>query len=289
MKILLYGIGWIGQQVVKYLEEKGYEYIIGKMRLENVEKVEREISVSGATHVICMMGTTHGKIGEKIYTTIDYLEQPGKLVENIQNNLFCPVALAIVCSKMGVHLTYLGTGCIFTYDTKKIFSERDSPNFFGSAYSIVKGYTDSLMKLLPVCNARIRMPITSEPNSRNFITKITQYEKICSIHNSMTVLDDFIPIIISLSERKFIGTINLTNPGVISHNEILELYREIVDPDFVWQNFSYEDQCKILASGRSNNALDTSLLESMYSVPDIKTSVRQVLTRMKSKLDHTSQ
>ena len=29
-----------------------------------------------------------------------------------------------------------------------------------------------------VLNLRIRMPITGEPNARNFITKITNYEKI---------------------------------------------------------------------------------------------------------------
>ena len=42
-----------------------------------------------------------------------------------------------------------------------------------------------------VLNLRIRMPITGEPNARNFITKITNYEKICSIKNSMTVLPEF--------------------------------------------------------------------------------------------------
>ena len=30
-----------------------------------------------------------------------------------------------------------------------------------------------------VLNLRIRMPITGEKNSRNFITKITSYKKIC--------------------------------------------------------------------------------------------------------------
>ena len=45
------------------------------------------------------------------------------------------------------------------------------PNFFGSSYSVVKGFTDRLMKLYDenVLNLRIRMPITGEQNSRNFI------------------------------------------------------------------------------------------------------------------------
>ena len=97
----------------------------------------------------------------------------------------------------------------------------------------------------------------------------------------MTVLDELIPMLIDMAEKKVVGTINLTNPGLISHNKILEMYKEIVDPDFVWENFSIEEQAQILAAGRSNNFLDTTRLESLYpNVLSIKESVRQCLIRM---------
>ena len=75
-------------------------------------------------------------------------------------------------------------------DCKTSFKEEDIPNFFGSSYSIIKGFTDRLMHQLDnyVLNLRIRMPISSENAPRNFITKITKYEKICNIPNSMTLL-----------------------------------------------------------------------------------------------------
>ena len=82
-----------------------------------------------------------------------------------------------------------------------VLKEQDKPNFFGSSYSTVKGYTDRLMHELyddSVLNVRIRMPITSEVNSRNFITKITNYKRVCSIPNSMTVLDNLLPVMIRL-------------------------------------------------------------------------------------------
>ena len=47
-----------------------------------------------------------------------------------------------------------------------------------------------------------------------------------------------------LAEQNETGTLNLTNPGLISHNEILEMYKEIVDPTFKWSNFSVEEQAK---------------------------------------------
>ena len=129
-----------------------------------------------------------------------------------------------------------------------------------------------------VLNLRIRMPITGSMNTRNFITKITTYEKICSIPNSMTVLPELLPLALDMMNNNMTGTINLTNPGLISHNEILTMFTEIVDPEFTWKNFTAEEQRKILASDRSNNFLDTTKLETMYpQVKNIKESVREML------------
>jgi len=292
MKVLLYGEGWIGNKVIEQLEKLNHKVVIGKVRAEDQAGLEQEIKDNVPTHVMSFIGRTHGSIGKDIYTTIDYLEQPGKIKENIRDNLYSPIVLAFLCSKLGIHFTYLGTGCIFEYDSTHPFGQEvngfmeDSvPNFFGSSYSTVKGYTDRLMHLFNdnVLNLRIRMPITSDFNSRNFITKITTYKKVCSVPNSMTVLDELIPILIDMAEKKVVGTINLTNPGLISHNEILEMYKEIVNPAFKWDNFTIEEQAKVLSAGRSNNYLDTTILEKLYpNVMSIKESVRQCLVNMKN-------
>lgn len=126
------------------------------------------------------------------------------------------------------------------------------------------------------------MPITDEIHPRNFITKITLYNKICSVPNSMTVLPELLPLMIDMCKNKVSGTVNLTNPGLITHNEILEMYKEIVDIDFKWENFDIDEQRKILESERSNNYLDTGRLESLYNVKHIKESVRDVLIKMKN-------
>jgi dTDP-4-dehydrorhamnose reductase len=290
MKVLLYGKnGWIGQKVYDLLLEGGHDVVVGNVRAEDFGELEEEIKHVQPTNIISTVGRTHGTIDDVNYTTIDYLEQKGKLQENIRDNLFSPTILAIISNKYGIHYAYLGTGCIFTYDDEHPyqeelngFREESKPNFFGSSYSTVKGYTDMIMKMFNnVLNVRIRMPITDEIHSRNFITKITTYSKICSIHNSMTVLPELLPFMIDMCDKKVTGTVNLTNPGLISHNEILEMYKEIVDKDFMWDNFNIEEQRQILASERSNNFLDTTRLETMYKVKNIKDSVRDVLYRMK--------
>lgn len=292
MKVLIYGAnGWIGKQVCNLLDSMNINWVEGKVRAENINELENEINNLSPTHIMSFIGRTHGEINGTKYTTIDYLEQKGKIKENIRDNLYSPLVLAILSNKLNFHYTYLGTGCIFEFDNlhpfgQEIngFNEEAVPNFFGSSYSIVKGYTDKLMHMFPnVLNVRIRMPITSDLNERNFITKIITYEKICSVPNSMTVLPELLPILIDMAKNKVVGTINLTNPGLISHNEILEMYKEIVDTTFTWQNFSIEEQNAILASGRSNNYLDTSRLQSLYpNVRNIKDSIKDCLLIIKS-------
>jgi nucleoside-diphosphate-sugar epimerase len=293
--IIVFGAnGWIGNKVYKLLVNMNLTVYKAVSRADDSVAVENEIvSLGNVTHVMSFIGRTHGVYEGETIGTIDYLEKPGKLIENIRDNLFSPVTLAEICKKRNIHFTYLGTGCIFDYDEAHPFGqedtgfvESDKPNFFGSSYSIVKGYTDRLMQSLydkSTLNVRIRMPITDEINARNFITKITNYPKICSIPNSMTVLNELLPLLIQMAINKQIGTVNLTNPGLISHNEILEMYREIVDPYFVWDNFSIEDQNSVLASKRSNNCLNTTKLEELANVKHIKESVRDILVKMKEK------
>lgn len=292
------GNGWIGSKVVDLLQSMNINCITSLCRADDIPMIKRELELIGnITHIMSFIGRTHGVYEDQVIGTIDYLEKPGKLVDNMKDNLFSPIALAELCKQRNIHFTYLGTGCIFEYDEHHLFGdtstgflESDLPNFVGSSYSIVKGYTDRMMQMMyseTALNARIRMPITDELDSpRNFITKIINYSKVCSIPNSMTVLDELLPLLIDLALRRQVGTVNLTNPGLISHNEILSMYKEIVDPEFTWSNFTIEEQNQILASKRSNNCLDTTKLVSLCpSVLPIQESVRNVILRMKEKKD----
>jgi dTDP-glucose 4,6-dehydratase len=291
MNLLIYGHkGWIGTQFIELLKnsiDEKENYTLGLARVDDTLNLLKELDDVKPTHVVSFIGRTHGTIGDKEYTTIDYLEQPGKLVENIKDNLFSPLSLALACKERKIHYTYLGTGCIFSYikdEEDKGFTEEDIPNFFGSGYSIVKGFTDRLMHQLGdnVLNLRIRMPIVAEDCPRNFITKITNYKKICSVPNSMSVLPELLPIALKMIKAGKVGTVNLTNPGVISHNEILEMYKEYVDTSFTWENFSIEEQREILACERSNNLLDTTVLQTFTpEVRPIKHAIKELLQNYK--------
>ena len=303
MFVLIYGSrGWIGQQFIELLKKENINYVLGTSRCDNKESLINEIESVNPSHVVSFIGRTHGTLenGTQI-NTIDYLEK-GKLYENIRDNLFSPLLLAHVCNQRNIHYTYLGTACIYEYNsTHKLnedgsveigFNEKDKPNFVKSSYSCVKSFTKQLMELYEnnILSLSIRMPLTEKKNARNFITKITTYEKICSVPNSMTILPELLPIALDMMKTNSVGTYNFTNPNVISHNEILEMYREIVDPAFTWKNFSIEEQDKILASKRSNNYLDTTKLENYVKsrnleLSNIKDGVRKVLYAYKEDLE----
>lgn len=277
--------GWIGEQCIEILRKrpdlpKIVEY---SKRADNKEDLQEFFDRFRPTHVFASIGRTHGSYQGKEYPTIDYLELPNKLKENINDNLFTIALLCKMTFERGIHFTMVGTGCCYEYDEKHTigglgFQDHEEPNFTGSAYSTVKGFTDKIARLYNhTLILRIRMPIADFPHPRDFITKIAAYPKITSIPNSMTVLSDCLPAAMDLMIRREIGAVNLVNPDPISHDEILQMYKTYIDPGHQYENVTAEEQKKMLLSGRSNNYLLPSLCLKKYNIPPIHKSIKRIL------------
>jgi nucleoside-diphosphate-sugar epimerase len=263
MRVLVYGSkGWIGQQ---FLSNTTHECINAEKRADNYDDTLNEIKSIRPDCVISFLGRTYGNdVNGKLIPSIDYLELPGKLKENMRDNFVAPYNLAHICDILGIHFVYLGTGCIYTYTPeKRLFTEEDKPNFFGSGYSTVKGYTDQILRhFSTTLQLRIRMPVSKLVGSRNLIDKLLGYPNICSIPNSMTVLDDMWPIIDKMIEVRECGVYNLTNPKTAEHNWILQKYVEQFQTTHKWNLISYEEQMNHIKSDRSNNEMDTTKLQN---------------------------
>jgi nucleoside-diphosphate-sugar epimerase len=131
------------------------------------------------------------------------------------------------------------------------------------------------------------MPVSDDLHPRNFVTKISKYDRVVDIPNSNTILHDLLPAAIVMASHNDTGVYNFTNPGAISHNEVLTLFRDIVRPGFEWKNFSLEEQSKVIKAGRSNCKLDTSKLEKKLGeygivIPEIHVAYRMCFERMKA-------
>lgn len=293
MKVLIFGSsGWIGSQLVElfsHIETKEIQVFKAKSRLTQHQDIESELASQPFAHVVCAAGLTGSHAPPY---NVDWCEDNKDQVVavNVEGVLF----LASLCNKLGIHFTYFGTGCIYEYDQRVHpvhqddsiseqnalgFTEQDWPNFDKSFYSKTKiwcefglrGFLDTTLVL------RIRMPIVGYHHPRNFVTKICNYEKVVNVPNSMTLLPSLLPVAIDMMLKRETGIYNFCNPGAVSHNEILELYRKYVDQEFAWENFSLEEQAKILKAGRSNNTLNVNKLLAKYpNIPDVQTGLENL-------------
>jgi dTDP-4-dehydrorhamnose reductase len=82
MKVLIFGNrGWIGNMMSKLLNNSNIEFVSASSRANNKHDVEAEILREKPTHVMSFIGRTHGTHEGKEFTTIDFLEQKGRIVD----------------------------------------------------------------------------------------------------------------------------------------------------------------------------------------------------------------
>lgn len=275
--------GWVGQQMVALLKQQGHTAIPAESRLQNRADVAAELVRVAPDCIINAAGVT-GR------PNVDWCEDNKQTV--IKANLIGALTLFDIAYEHDIYVINFGTGCIYEYDDAHPmysgigYTEQEEPNFQGSFYSYTKTMLDKLITSYPnVLNLRLRMPISDDLHHRSFITKITKYERVVNIPNSMSVLYELLPLVPEMAERRLTGNYNFVNPGAISHNEILDLYQKYIDQGFRYKNFTLEEQDKILKAGRSNNELDTSkLLNEFPDIPSIHESMIGVFERMEKNL-----
>jgi len=276
------GEGWVAGHLKTLLETQGKEVHTTTVRMQNREAVSKVLDEIKPTHVLNAAGST-GR------PNVDWCEDHKE--ETVRNNVIGTLNLTDLCFERGIHITVFATGCIYAYDDEhpiggKGFLETDKANFDGSFYSETKAHVEEVMK--HYSNAlilRLRMPVSDDLHSRNFVTKIAKYDRVVDIPNSNTILTDLLPASILMAEHKDTGIYNFTNPGAISHNEVLALFKEYVRPDFTWKNFTLDEQAKVIKAGRSNCKLETAKLEKKlaeynYTVPEIHEAYKGCFQRM---------
>jgi 3,5-epimerase/4-reductase len=276
------GKGWVAGHLVELLKSQGKEVYSTTVRMQDREAVIAEIEKIKPTHILNAAGST-GR------PNVDWCEDHKE--ETIRNNVIGTLNLADVAFQKGIHITVFATGCIYQYDEEhpiggKGFLETDKANFAGSFYSETKAHVEEVMKYYTNCLIlRLRMPVSDDWNGRNFVRKIAGYDNIVNIPNSNSILTELLPASILMAEHKDTGVYNFTNPGAISHNEVLELFKSNVYPEITWTNFSLDDQSKVIKAGRSNCELDTTKLvaklkEYNYEINPIHKAYDECFKRM---------
>lgn len=113
---------------------------------------------------------------------------------------------------------------------------------------------------LDVTTLRIRMPISEFSSQRNLINKISKYDKIIDIQNSVTFLKDFKNCVNFIIRERLTGIFHVTNPGTLSALDILNEYKKYKHLDF--SVISEKELDDLTIAKRSNCIINTEKLNN---------------------------
>jgi 3,5-epimerase/4-reductase len=270
MAIVVFGAGFLGKRFAQSIPDA----VLSTADITDRAAVARELKKHDSHAVINCAGKT-GK------PNVDWCEiNP---LETQRANVIGPMVLAEACHEAHAYLLHMGSGCIFygPSPAEGGWREDDFANP-SSFYSRTKYAADLVLSKLPnVGIARLRMPIDDRAGSRNLITKLASYGQVVDVENSVTVIDDLVGVARTLVVKRASGVFHATNPGTMRHQDLLRIYREIVDPSHRYTLIDEEDLVArgLATHARSNCILANTRLAALgITMRPIDTALRETMT-----------
>ncbi|MHB8830804.1 MAG: sugar nucleotide-binding protein [Patescibacteria group bacterium] len=269
MSILVFGNGWIGNKFIERYPEARMSIVIAK----SPQDVEQILETEDPDVVLNCAGIT----GQP---NVDWCET--HQVETAVGNTMLPIMLAQACAERGIHLTHLGSGCIFYGDSPQPggWREDDYPNPV-AYYSKTKAAADMVLGSMPnVAVVRLRLPLDSTPSPKNSITKLVSYPKVIDVSNSATVIDDLLDVFYQVMEKRATGIFHAVNPQPLSYRDFMKWYEEIVDPNHKNEWITEE---QLVAQGLAAKKRSTNILANLR-LPEIGIHMRPTEEAVKATL-----
>ena len=272
MKILIIGRGYIGQRCHKVWSDSvlADKHVRTKQDVLDLLEEHKPDAVLNAAGV-------RGK------PNVDWCED--NQIETMLGNTVLPIIIADACQEKQVYLLHIGSGCVFYGDSPhpdKAWREDDPANP-EVIYSKSKYAADLVLSTLSnVGIGRIRIPIDHISSPGNLIDKLASFKKIADVENSITVVEDMIQVFHDLLEKKAEGIFHVTNPGTIKHREVVDLYKELVDPSHINEWISNEELVNsgLAKKGRSNNFLaSVNLAKYGIEMREVHEAVRDTVSK----------
>ncbi|MEM6884008.1 MAG: sugar nucleotide-binding protein [Verrucomicrobiota bacterium] len=296
MIIILGGSGYVGSAFCRFFEERGIEY-------RNISRRDCDYTRSDCLEDLIEQVKPSVLINAAGYTgkpNVDACEV--HKTECLDGNAVLPGMIQEVCSRLSLPWGHVSSGCIFTgrHATGEGFSEYDVPNFSFrenncSFYSGCKVLGEEAMgfgehvhdgkkvwsylregRELQAYVWRLRIPFNEVNTPRNYLSKIMKYPRLLDAENSISQLEEFVEACWQCWEKRVpYGVYNVTNPGVVTAKEIVQLIteernRRTSDSEKEWfpDSFDFfEDEDEFMRTAaktpRSNCVLQTDRLESV--------------------------
>ncbi len=216
----------MGNGCTAYLRQQGHRVLTDRADVTDLAALTAAFTAAKPNVVINFAGV-------RAYPHIDWCET--HKLETVAVNVGGPINVAQAGIDAGAYVIQIASGCIYHGGPEHEFTEDDPANFTGSFYSRMRAVMQAALAELPVLQVRLRMPISRQAHDRNLITKIARYQKVISLPNSVTLIEDMYPALALLAEQQPTGILNLTNDGYTDNATILAAYKEIVDPSHSYE------------------------------------------------------
>lgn len=282
---LMFGNGWIANQLKDVLISQGKTVITSKARTENMEQVLRELVKHKPTRVLNLAGT-------RGTPNVDWCED--HKVETVRSNVLGALVVADACHQLGIHLTHFGSACIYTLSEEAIkehppFLETDEPFFQGSWYARSRLLSELALRHYPnLLLLRIRLPISDDLHKNNHVGRMMGFKRIVDLTGSGSVLPNLLPAAAILSENAETGIYNFVTPGQISNVELMQLAKKYIRPNLTWETFGLDDMLQILRAPRANCVMDATKLQSKlreygYEIKGHREALEEVFQSLAAK------
>jgi dTDP-4-dehydrorhamnose reductase len=230
----------------------------------------------------------------------------------LYGNAIMPGFIGELCQSMNIPWIHVSSGCIFD-GAKRVrnetirpidrqnnpllrdvpdrpiidgpYTEEDTPNFtfrdrVCSYYSGSKAMGEELLqKYNNVYICRLRIPFNNENGPRNYLTKLATYDKLISVSNSVSHIDEYIRATYALWDKKApFGTYNVTNPGIVSARDVVEklIKAGIRKSEPTW--ITIPDFNQMVRTPRSNCLLDSTKVTSITPLTEANQAIDDAIS-----------
>jgi len=271
IETLVFGAG----QIAGFIEEYFDNVLISSADITKVNEIEKDIRKYKPKAVF----------NTAAMTSLEWCEQ--NKLKAFKINTLGAFNVWEVCQKYDTFMCHFSSGCIFSSETvDQVYYENSFPNP-KSYYSWTKVWSENLLGKSPnLLILRPRVVISSKVERRNTLSKWMVYSHFISDQNSVTIVEDMLPVMKSLISRRISGTFHIANKGTISPLEIARILKEKVNPKMKINETTLEEVNKNLISKRVSTVLSTEKLATIgFELPNVDTSIVKIIEKFKENLD----
>lgn len=290
MLLIFGGSGYVGNVFDSYLNNTNIDVkIVSRKELDytNHASLATLLRDLRASFVINAAGFT-GKPNVDACESAKY--------ECLQGNAVLPGIIREVCEDLKIPWGHISSGCVYSgrREDGKGWTEEDEPNFSFrsppcSFYSGTKALGEEVLEGAENCFVwRLRIPFNHQPNPRNYLQKLLNYENLLEAENSVSHLEEFCQKCIECFTNDVEpGIYNMTNPGSITTRNVTEWMIEagLTDKKFKFFNSEEEFMSKAATAPRSNCVLDTTKAEKAgIAMRPVEEAMIDSIQKMRLKL-----